>query len=186
MNPTLHNPVPMESCVSIPKYYSNSGERILGTVVGISSMHVIFQYIVLLDEPLKTPEGTVRAVVVNGPELVGEDGNKNWRIPSPDIVGKTLFLLDLMDNGGIESVSLKRKEDSSKPMILCQKFYSKEEVSEHLHSREFGAISSRLKHLVKMDISSRLAQSGLFNHKDNVLDITIDDSTILIKRFKND
>ena len=73
--PTLHREVPMESRVLIPSTYRNDGKSRLGTVVGISSMHVIFTYIVLLDEPIKD----FRAVVVNGPELEAEDGS-NWRL----------------------------------------------------------------------------------------------------------
>ena len=67
--PTLHKPIPMEARVIVPHI-----DRV-GTVVGISSMHVVFTYIVLLDEPWEDQ----RAVVAHGPLLEGEDGS-NWRI----------------------------------------------------------------------------------------------------------
>lgn len=81
MQPSLHKPVPMNSRVVIPSYFHASKSPVLGTVVGISSMHVIFTYIVLLDEPIETEFGQMRAVVVNGAELTAEDGS-DWRLTS--------------------------------------------------------------------------------------------------------
>lgn len=82
-HPTLHKPVPMNSRVFIPDYYiideiSDNQRRLGGTVVGIANIHVIFTYIVLLDEPIQTEYGEFKAVVVNGAELEAEDGT-NWR-----------------------------------------------------------------------------------------------------------
>lgn len=76
--PTLHKPVPLESRVRLPFHYF--GKEVKGTVVGISSMHVIFVYIVLLDEAQDSEFGKVRAVAVPGAELESEDGSTNWRL----------------------------------------------------------------------------------------------------------
>ena len=86
--PAFHRPIPMESRVILPKYYSK--ERLLGTVVGVAYADVLFMYIVLLDKPIKFPAqttgpvftGPVRAVTVSGCELLAEDGT-NWRIDAP-------------------------------------------------------------------------------------------------------
>ena len=79
--PTLHKPIPMNTRVRLPRYFSDPFRTpILGTVVGISSIHVIFTYIVLLDVPLTISYGVVKAVVVSGPELESEDGETNWRL----------------------------------------------------------------------------------------------------------
>ena len=79
MNPTLHKPVPMYSRVKIPKRYHGLDEDVIGTIVGVSSVHVIFTYIVYLDNELKSSFGSVRGIVVPGPELEGLDGT-NWRL----------------------------------------------------------------------------------------------------------
>ena len=79
--PTMHKPVPINSRVKIPNYYSkDKNKNFFGTVVGISSMHVIFTYIVLLDEFLESEFGDLKAVVVHGTELESEDGLTNWKI----------------------------------------------------------------------------------------------------------
>lgn len=75
--PTLHKPVPMGARVVIPALYV--GEVRHGTVVGIGFVHIVFSYIVLLDEPVNTPYGTMRAIPVVGGDLTGEDGS-NWRL----------------------------------------------------------------------------------------------------------
>lgn len=80
LQPTLHKPVPMKTRVKIPSYFHADKEKErFGFVAGVASCHVIFTYIVLLDEPLETPYGEVNAVVVNGPELEAEDGS-NWKL----------------------------------------------------------------------------------------------------------
>lgn len=81
MGPTLHKPVPMGSRVYIPEYFSiNKEKKLTGTVAGVASVHVIYTYIVLLDESIQSEEfGELKAVVVNGPELEGVDGS-NWRL----------------------------------------------------------------------------------------------------------
>jgi hypothetical protein len=68
----------MNTRVIVPKHYLGK-DNIRGTVVGISSMHVVFGYIVLLDEAIQTEFGETRAVIVNGPELNGENG-EHWRL----------------------------------------------------------------------------------------------------------
>ena len=85
--PTLHKPIPMNTRVRLPRYFSDPFRTpIFGTVVGISSIHeiqadpFIFTYIVLLDVPLTISYGVVKAVVVSGPELESEDGKTNWRL----------------------------------------------------------------------------------------------------------
>lgn len=75
--PTLHKPVPMNTRVVIPALYA--GEERRGTVVGIAFVHVVFSYIVLLDEPVDTPYGSQRAITVPGGDLTGEDGS-NWML----------------------------------------------------------------------------------------------------------
>lgn len=77
--PTLHQPIPMETRVRVPKHYL--GHEAVRTVVGISFMHVIFSYIVLLDEPISSGYGIQRATCVGGAELTSEDGLTNWRNP---------------------------------------------------------------------------------------------------------
>lgn len=77
--PTLHKPVLLNTKVLIPTYYHQEEDRKSGVVVGIASIHVIFSYIVLLDEPLETIFGQMRTVVVNGPELEAPDGS-NWKL----------------------------------------------------------------------------------------------------------
>lgn len=75
--PTLHKPVPMGVRVVIPEYFV--GKKMKGEVAGISSMHVIFHYIVLLDEPIESEFGLQKAITVGGPQLEAEDGS-NWRL----------------------------------------------------------------------------------------------------------
>lgn len=69
----------MGSRVKIPEHYHNEPHELWGEVQGVSSAHLLWTYIVLLDEPLTTGFGTVRAVAVPGPELEGE-GGINWRL----------------------------------------------------------------------------------------------------------
>jgi hypothetical protein len=70
-------PVPMGTRVNIPPNYL--GKPAKGTVAGIAQIHVVFQYIIILDEPYIDPSyGEMRAITVSGPELEGEDGT-NWR-----------------------------------------------------------------------------------------------------------
>lgn len=70
--PGLHKPVPMGTRVKVGRPYVDS-ER-LGTVVGVSSVHVVFGYIVLLDEAIPTDYGPARAIVMNGPEIETPEG----------------------------------------------------------------------------------------------------------------
>jgi hypothetical protein len=78
MEPTLHLPVPMNSRVRIPDTFL--GGKATGTVVGVAMEHVIFTYIVLLDESHQAPFGEIRAIVVPGPLLTSEDGLSDWKL----------------------------------------------------------------------------------------------------------
>ena len=72
--PTLHKPFSVNTRIKLPHYFSSDKDTpLFGTVVGIASMHVIFNYIVLLDKPIQTNYG---------PELKSEDGKTNWRLDS--------------------------------------------------------------------------------------------------------
>lgn len=85
LTPALHRPVPMNSRVLVPSNYLGRPEADLasrtGTVVGISSMHVIFTYIVLLDIPYNDPDyGEMKALAAPGSELESAtEPGKNWR-----------------------------------------------------------------------------------------------------------
>ncbi len=76
--PGLHKPVPMGARVRIPPHYV--GKVATGTVIGIAALHVVFSYIILLDEPHPTEYGEIRALSIVGSELDSEDGSTNWRL----------------------------------------------------------------------------------------------------------
>lgn len=78
MLPTLHKPVPMGSRVIIPEQFLKK-DNVMGVVAGIAFVHVIFGYIVILDEPVETEYGTQKAIVVSGSELRGVNG-EDWRL----------------------------------------------------------------------------------------------------------
>lgn len=79
--PALHKPIPLQTRVSIPKnYIGPDRESYAGRVVGISSLHIIFTYIVLLDVPVETEYGLTSAVCVSGAELMNEQGEYEWRL----------------------------------------------------------------------------------------------------------
>lgn len=50
LQPTLHRPIPMSSRVIVSDGFLEKESS--GTVVGIAYQHVIFGYVVLLDEPV--------------------------------------------------------------------------------------------------------------------------------------
>lgn len=79
LTPTMHKSIPMNTRVVIPKgnYYP---EDLVGTVVGISSVFVIFYYIVLLDVPIISEYGEQRAISVRGSVLESEDRLSNWKL----------------------------------------------------------------------------------------------------------
>lgn len=81
MTPTLHKPIPMGTRVVVPAGWCSTGP-VTGTVEGIAFMHVIFGYIVVLDEPIQTEFGAQRAVAVTGPQLTGVNG-EHWRLDMP-------------------------------------------------------------------------------------------------------
>ena len=75
-------PVPLESRVLVPVSYIGEGRSSYsGTVVGIAATHIIFTYIVLLDEPVEDPQygGMLRAITVDGCNLRDTLGNYAWR-----------------------------------------------------------------------------------------------------------
>lgn len=78
--PTLHNPIPMGTKVKIPDHYLKE-KGVTGVVAGISSIHVIFIYTVILDREVSSTYGNIRVLCVPGTELEGLDG-ENWRIAS--------------------------------------------------------------------------------------------------------
>ena len=70
----------MNTRVMVPELYLGKDHiDYKGTVVGVSSIHVIFTYIVLLDRPVQIEGEEMRAIVVVGPDLRGLDGT-DWRI----------------------------------------------------------------------------------------------------------
>lgn len=74
--PTLHKPVPMGAKVRLPQEWF--GKTVTGEVVGVASIHVLYTYIILLDDPITNEIGVQRACVCPGPQLEGLDGT-NWR-----------------------------------------------------------------------------------------------------------
>ncbi len=78
--PTLHKSIPMGARVVLPEHYLGlkQGKLREGEVVGVASCHVIYFYIVLLDVPVESPYGVLKAMSVPGTELVGTDGN-DWK-----------------------------------------------------------------------------------------------------------
>jgi hypothetical protein len=77
LQPTLHKPIPLGSKVRV---VTQPGDPVLtGEVVGISSLYVIFNYIILLDEPVRDGYGTHRAVCYPGTLLEGLDGT-SWKL----------------------------------------------------------------------------------------------------------
>jgi hypothetical protein len=80
LTPTLHKPVPLQTKVKVPKTYTGGEDEATGRVVGIAMMHVIFTYIVLLDQPLQTEDGLTEAFTIPGSQLMDLDGNYAWRL----------------------------------------------------------------------------------------------------------
>lgn len=81
--PTMHRPVPMNTHVVIPALFL--GKEVTGTVVGIASVHVIYQYIVQLDRPHQDPDlGEIRVILVDGCQLLDAEGQPAWRFKNPE------------------------------------------------------------------------------------------------------
>lgn len=78
MEPTLHLPVPLQTRVKIDPQYLN--RESIGTVAGIAQLHVVFQYIVVLDEPFEFDGETHTAITVAGPHLMDLEGRYAWRL----------------------------------------------------------------------------------------------------------
>lgn len=81
--PTLHRPIPLGTRVRLPDTYV--GPDVFGTVTGISTCHVVFFYIVTLDEAVHDARydvgdvpGMISTVTVLGTELTAEDGSQPW------------------------------------------------------------------------------------------------------------
>jgi hypothetical protein len=81
LQPTLHKPVPLQTRVIVPVQYLGADKHnFKGIVAGIATVHVIFTYIILLDEPIVTNDGLTSAIIVDGPNLMDEDGVYAWRL----------------------------------------------------------------------------------------------------------
>lgn len=81
MIPSMHKPIPLGTKVVIPKNSGYVSEDHTGEVVGISSQHIMFTYIVLLDEPIVNEYGINKAICVIGTQLENLDGS-NFRLES--------------------------------------------------------------------------------------------------------
>lgn len=84
LTPSMHLPVPMQSRCRVDAQYL--GKEALGIVAGIASCHVVFHYIIILDEPhvdLESGE-TFTAISVLGPHLMDESGKYAWRLTAQE------------------------------------------------------------------------------------------------------
>lgn len=77
--PLLHLPIMLGSRVRIPAVYLS--KEVSGTVAGISSLGIMFHYIVILDEPHVFEDQTHAAISVVGTQLMNEAGSYEWRLP---------------------------------------------------------------------------------------------------------
>jgi len=83
LSPTLHKPIPLQTRVVVPELYLGPNQKSYrGKVVGISSQHVIFTYIVSLDCAIQTEYGVTTAITVDGANLMDENGQYAWRLGS--------------------------------------------------------------------------------------------------------
>jgi len=80
ITPSLHLPVPMQTRCRVDAQYL--GKEVTGIVGGIATCHVMFHYIVILDEPYVEPVTgeTFTAISVLGPHLMDEGGRYAWRV----------------------------------------------------------------------------------------------------------
>jgi hypothetical protein len=78
LQPTLHKPVPLGSSVRIIETGSLNGKT--GIVAGIAWQHVIFVYIIILDEPIQTKEGLTLAVTLPGTLLQSTVDGSDWKL----------------------------------------------------------------------------------------------------------
>jgi hypothetical protein len=62
------------------------GKEVTGIVGGIASIHVVFHYIVILDEPHVCDGETYTAITVIGSHLMDEAGVYRWRLDKDAIV----------------------------------------------------------------------------------------------------
>jgi hypothetical protein len=76
VKPALHKEVPMQARVRVRNH-----PELVGTVEGVASTHIVFHYIVRLDEEtfLEGPGLLVRSIDVPGTELESPDGTVHWR-----------------------------------------------------------------------------------------------------------
>jgi len=75
----LHKPIPLGTDVIVPTGNYSPGKLRAGKVVGIAMFHVIFNYIVLLDDDIIDEYGAHKAISVPGTILETSDGG-NWRL----------------------------------------------------------------------------------------------------------
>lgn len=75
--PTLHKPVPLQTRVRVHESYL--GHEVRGTVAGIASQHVVFMYIIVLDEPHVFDGEAFTAITVVGSHLMNENGEFEWK-----------------------------------------------------------------------------------------------------------
>lgn len=74
----MHKDIPLQTRVIVDAQYL--GKDVTGTVGGIASMHVVFHYIVVLDEPHVFEDETYTAISVIGSHLKNLDGEFAWRL----------------------------------------------------------------------------------------------------------
>ena len=74
--PAFHKEIPMQTRVRV-RYQP----ELVGTVEGVSNAHVVFHYIVRLDEEtyLEALGLLVKSIAVPGTELESPDGSVHWR-----------------------------------------------------------------------------------------------------------
>lgn len=87
LQPTLHTPIPLQTRVLVPTHYV--GKKVRGTVAGIASLHVIFTYIVILDEPIDHEQGVTTAITITGTDLMNLDGVYEWRLTNAELNAKS-------------------------------------------------------------------------------------------------
>jgi hypothetical protein len=93
LTPTLHKDVPLQTRVRVDAQYL--GKEVTGTVAGIASLHVVFQYIIILDAPHQHDGETYTAITALGSHLMNEEGVYAWRLTSQE--AHDLALSELRD-----------------------------------------------------------------------------------------
>lgn len=79
LTPTLHADVPLQTRVRVDAQYL--GKEVTGIVAGIASLHVVFSYIIILDEPYQHEGETYTAIIAIGSHLMEHaTGKYAWRL----------------------------------------------------------------------------------------------------------